>query len=231
MLQLTPNECRVLGVLVEKDQTVPAQYPMTLNALVLGANQKNNRDPVSNLSEEEVYDAVDGLRAKGLVREAMLSGSRVSKFRHLAREVLGVSTEELVILAELLLRGPQSPGELRSRASRMHELGGIEQVEQILRGLMQERPAADGQEARAPLVRRLPRRPGERAERYAQLLCPDLHPLDAPVSGAVGAAPAADADSGLAARVEELEREVRALRTVVTRLASAMGEGRLMDTV
>ncbi len=235
MLQLTPNECRVLGVLVEKAQTVPAQYPMTLNALVLGANQKNNRDPVTNLSEEEVYDAVDRLRAKGLVREAMLSGSRVSKFRHLAREVLGVSTEELVVLTELLLRGPQSPGELRSRASRMHEIGAVEQVEQVLRGLMEERPAADGREARGQLVRRLPRRPGDRAERYAQLLCRDLHPLDAPAAAAAPTATAtaapAEADPALAARVEELEREVRALRTVVTKLASAMGEGHLMDTV
>ena len=230
MLQLSPNECRVLGVLVEKAQTVPAQYPMTLNSIVVGANQKNNRDPVTDLSEEDVYDALDRLRAKGLVREAMLSGSRVSKFRHLAREVLGVSTEELVLLTELLLRGPQSPGELRTRASRMHDLGGIEQVEALLRGLMTTKPADEstGDEAREPLVRRLPRRPGERAERYAQLLCPDLHPLDAPTSTPHAAAPSDDAairdDSALAARVDELEREVRALRAAVRRLATSMGE-------
>mgnify|MGYP001160564531 CR=1 FL=1 len=229
MLQLTPNECRVLGVLVEKAQTVPAQYPMTVNSIVLGANQKNNRDPVTNLSEEDVYEALDSLRAKGLVREAMLSGSRVSKFRHLAREVLGVDTEELVVLTELLLRGPQSPGELRSRASRMHPLESVEKVEQILRNLMRPREASGDTPAREPLVRELPRRPGERANRYVQLLCPDLHPLDGPIAAShehagtpAGAAP--PASSELAARVDELEAEVRRLRAAVRRLAAAMGE-------
>lgn len=229
MLQPKPNECRVLGVLVEKAQTVPGQYPMTVNSIVLGANQKNNRDPITNLSEEEVYDALDSLRAKGLVREAMLSGSRVSKFRHLAREVLGVDTDELVILTELLLRGPQSPGELRGRASRMHPLESVEKVEEVLRGLMRPREAAGDQPAREPLVRELPRRPGERANRFAQLLCPDLHPLDGPVAAtheqtpAPAGAPAA-AGGELAARVDELESEVRQLRAAVRRLAAAMGE-------
>jgi len=229
MLQLTPNECRVLGVLVEKAQTVPAQYPMTVNSIVLGANQKNNRDPVTSLSEEDVYEALDSLRAKGLVREAMLSGSRVSKFRHLAREVLGVDTEELVVLTELLLRGPQSPGELRGRASRMHPLESVEKVEQILRNLMRPREASGDNPAREPLVRELPRRPGERANRYVQLLCPDLHPLDGPIAAShehaatpAGAAP--PASSELAARVDELEAEVRRLRAAVRRLAAAMGE-------
>lgn len=237
MLQLSPTESRVLSVLVEKALTVPAQYPMTLNSLTLGANQKNNRDPVTDLSEEDIYDAIDRLRAKGLVREAILSGSRVSKFRHLAREVLGVSTEELILLTELLLRGPQSPGELRTRASRMHPLASVEQVEELLRGLMQERPpATESEETRPIMVRRLSRRPGERAERYAQLLCPDLHPLDGPPPAPSPHAAAAGAtggggDASLAARVEELERELRALRTAVTKLASAMGEGHLMDTV
>lgn len=230
MLQLTPSECRVLGVLVEKAQTVPGQYPMTVNSIVLGANQKNNRDPITNLSEEQVYDALDSLRAKGLVREAMLSGSRVSKFRHLAREVLNIDTDELVILTELLLRGPQSPGELRGRATRMHPLESVEKVEEVLRGLMRPREATADHPAREPMVRELPRRPGERANRYAQLLCPDLHPLDGPVAAAHDPAPApagapAAAPSGeLAARVDELESEVRRLRAAVRKLAAAMGE-------
>lgn len=231
MIQLSPNECRVLGVLVEKAQTVPGQYPMTVNSVMVGANQKNNRDPVTELSEEEVYDALDSLRAKGLVREAMLSGSRVSKFRHLAREMLGVSTEELVILTELLLRGPQSPGELRGRASRMHPLESVERVEEVLRGLMREQPAEGDRPARPPLVRELPRRPGERANRYAQLLCPDLHPLDAGAAVAAGpaaagrSAAAGAGDAGLAARVEQLEEEMRRLREAVRKLAAAMGAG------
>jgi uncharacterized protein YceH (UPF0502 family) len=122
MLQLTPHECRVLGVLVEKAQTTPQQYPLTLNALVSGCNQKNNREPVLELSEEQVQAALDGLRQKGMAREVMLSGSRVDKFRHVAREALEIDTGELVILSELLLRGPQTIGELRGRAARMHPL-------------------------------------------------------------------------------------------------------------
>src|SRR5688572_20030717 len=224
MLQLRPNECRVLGVLVEKAQTVPGQYPMTVNSIVIGANQKNNRDPVTNLSEEEVYDALDSLRSKGLVREAMLSGSRVSKFRHLAREVLGVDTDELVVLTELLLRGPQSPGELRGRASRMHPIESVEKVEEVLRNLMQQREASGDQPARGVMVRELARRPGERANRYAQLLCPDLHPLDAPVhAGTTEAHPVSTGGGDLAGRVAELEDEVRRLREALRWLAAAVG--------
>src|SRR4051812_49801787 len=120
MLTLNANEARVLGVLVEKAQTTPAQYPMTLNAMVNGANQKNNREPVTNLSEDQVFEALEGLRTKRLANEVMLSGSRVQKYRHIARESLGIQTSELVILTELLLRGPQTIGELQGRASRMH---------------------------------------------------------------------------------------------------------------
>src|SRR5262245_29711418 len=108
MQTLTADECRVLGVLIEKAQTTPAQYPLSLNALTVGCNQKNNRDPVTELSEERVFDAVDSLRKRGLVRETMLSGSRVSKFKHEVREKLAVTVEEMVLLAELWLRGPQS---------------------------------------------------------------------------------------------------------------------------
>src|SRR5512134_38169 len=111
MIHLTPHECRALGVLVEKAQTTPQQYPLTLNALVAGCNQKNNRDPVTELDEDAVLSALDGLRAADLVQELMLSGSRVAKYRHNARQVLGVETGDLVILTELLLRGPQTVGE------------------------------------------------------------------------------------------------------------------------
>ncbi len=208
-MQLTPHECRVLGVLVEKAQTTPGQYPLTLNSVITGSNQKSNREPVLNLNEDQALDALDGLRAKGLAREVALSGSRVEKFRHVAREGLDVSTNELVVLAELLMRGPQTVGELRGRASRMHPLESLEIVENILDHLMRRE---------TPLVRELAPAPGSRAKRYAQLLCPDLHPLDAPATSAAAASrpaappPAPTGDPDLAARVDALEREVAALR-------------------
>lgn len=222
MITLTKDECRVLGVLVEKALTTPAQYPLTLNAVVVGCNQKNNRDPVTSLSEERVFDAIDKLRGRGLVRELMLSGSRVSKFRHMAREVMEVTTSELVILTELMLRGPQTLGELRGRASRMHPIESLEEAQAILSALMAKAE---------PMVRELPPAPGSRAKRYVQLLCPDLHPLDH-VSGDVGAADDGDdsprgsgaAAPGLAARVERLEAEVETLRLALQKLASSLGE-------
>lgn len=206
MIQLTPHECRVLGVLVEKAQTTPAQYPLTLNALVSGANQKSNRHPVLNLTEDDALHAMDGLRSKGLAREVMLSGSRVEKHRHIAREALDVTTDELVILAELLLRGPQTVGELRGRASRMHPIESIETATATLEHLM-------GREE--PLVRRCPPASGSRAPHFAQLLCPDLHPIDAGStpgpSPAIAASASLDVDE-LITRVERLEGQVSALR-------------------
>lgn len=212
---LTADECRVLGTLVEKAQTTPGQYPLTLNALVLGCNQKNNRDPVTNLTEDHVLEAIDGLRSKGLVREAMLSGSRVNKYRHIAREALAVSTAELVALSELMLRGPQAPGEIRGHASRMMPPGdeSLATLENAVRLL-------DALGAREePLVRRLPRRPGERAERYVQLLCPDLHPLDGPV-------PASDepfsSPRGAGSNIKDLEARVESLEAEMRRVKDAL---------
>lgn len=207
MSHLTPNECRVLGVLIEKAMTTPAQYPLSLNAVTTGCNQKNNRLPALALSDDEVFDAIDALKAKGFIRQVMLSGSRVEKFRHVAKDALEIDTNCLVILAELLLRGPQTVGELRTRASRMHNLSSLDVVEQALTFLMDRDP---------PLVRELPPAPGSRAKRYAQLLCPDLHPLDAPaaVSEHTDAAP-----SGLSERVAALEAEVARLRSVIVKLA------------
>lgn len=221
MVTLTKDECRVLGVLVEKAQTTPAGYPMTLNAVTLGCNQKNNRDPVTNFTEEQVFDAIDKLRQRGLARELMLSGSRVPKYRHMAREVLEVTTPELVILAELLLRGPQTVGELRGRASRMHPIESLDEAQAILEGLM-GRPE--------PMVKELPPAPGSRAKRYVQLLCPDLHPLDH-VSSSGGGDDDADPPAGassvsaeVAARVERLETEVETLKRAIQKLASSLGE-------
>ena len=213
MVTLSQHECRVLGTMIEKAQTTPAQYPLSLNSLMVGCNQKNNRDPVTNLSEEQVYDAVDSLRAKSLVREAMLSGSRVSKFRHIARETLAASTEELVLLAELWLRGSQSLGELRANASRMHPLDSTDSVRAILVA-MASRPQ--------PYVKEQPTRPGERAPRWTQLLCPDAHPeVRMPASGLEPAHPGVPDE--LAERVQRLEREFRELKLSVDRLVSALG--------
>lgn len=212
---LGPDDSRILGVLVEKAQTVPGQYPITLNGLISGANQRSNRDPVLSLDEDDVLAALDRLRAMGLVREVMLSGSRVAKFKHDARAVLGVGTPELVVLAELMLRGPQTPAELRSRASRMHALESTDVVDAVLEA-MAARPE--------PLVRRAGRTPGGRAERWAQLLCPDLHPIDASATAASAppapiAAPASAPASQPAAPTElaSLERRVAELES---RLAS-----------
>jgi uncharacterized protein YceH (UPF0502 family) len=222
MLQLTANECRVLGTLIEKAQTTPAQYPLTLNSLTTGCNQKNNREPVTNLNEETVYDAVDSLRRKGLMREVMLSGSRVQKFRHVAREVLNVTTEELCLLAELMLRGPQSIGSLRGNASRMAPEG--------LATLEQATAAADSLIKRdMPLAKLIPPPPGSRAALYVQLLCPDLHAIQfepaANLSTGSAAAPvAAPRPEPLQARVAALEAEVAAVRAAVSKLAGRLGE-------
>lgn len=224
MVMLKADECRVLGVLVEKAQTTPAQYPMTLNGIVVGCNQKNNRYPVVEWDEDRVMAALDGLRGKGLVREAMLSGSRVAKFRHLGREVYGIDTGELVVLTELLLRGPQSIGEIRGRASRMHDLGSLEAVQGIVDGL-RARKSADGGagEAREALVKEYPAPAGSRAKLYGQILCPDLHAIEARGDG--GAEREAGEEFGggvtgdeLVSRVEALEVEVKRLREMVEEL-------------
>jgi uncharacterized protein len=211
MLALSPHECRALGVMVEKAMTTPAQYPLTLNALTNGCNQKNNRDPVLSLSEDQVFDAVDLLRRKNLAREVMLSGSRVSKFKHDARETLKVNTDELVLLVELMLRGPQPAGELRANASRMHPFESLERVEETLEALMREDAAAG-----RPLVRRLPTSPGERSPRYVQLLCAELHPLTPGRAEhnetSTSAAAPPNAISQLEARVTALELEVASLK-------------------
>ena len=220
MIELTPDESRALGVLVEKATTTPDQYPLSLNAVVNGCNQKNNRDPLLTLDEGRVFDALEGLRGKGLVVRSDMAGSRVNKYRHQAGEALRVRAGELAVLAELLLRGPQTLGELRGRASRMHPMESLDEVKQMLRALS---------ERSEPLVRELPPSPGSRAERYAQLLCAELHPIEtqggssiadgAPGSRGAGAEPA----PALAARVEKLEAEVTRLRGALRQLAEVMG--------
>jgi uncharacterized protein len=236
MIQLTPIEARVFGVLIEKSTTTPEQYPLSINALTNGSNQKNNRDPVLNLSDDEVFDAVESLRDKQLVVRVDTVGSRVHKYRHMAGETLRCRAGELAVLAELLLRGPQTLGELRGRASRMSPLNSLDDAKTMIRALG---------EHTEPLVKEIPPAPGSRAERYAQLLCPTLHPLDAPSSPvpseravserAVSERPSAlaasvassivrSSDTSLVDRVAALESEVRTLRDALRRLAQSVGE-------
>lgn len=217
-MQLRPDECRAFGTLIEKALTTPGQYPLSLNALVAGISQRNNREPVVEIDEEAALRAVDGLRAKGLVREVNFTGSRVEKYRHLAGEALGLRAPESALVSELLLRGPQTVGELRGRASRMHPFESLEIVEEVLRTL--SAPA----EGRAALVRELPPSPGSRAPRWMQLLCEDLHPIVAPAMDAPRAAPAA-AEPQTDGRVASLEARLSALEAQVAEMRSALGLG------
>ena len=223
MIQLTPAESRVLGVLIEKALTTPDQYPLSLNALVAGCNQKNNRDPVLTMSDDAAFDALESLRGKQLVVRVDVANSRVHRYKQTAVETLHARTGEIAVLAELLLRGPQTLGELRGRASRMHPLETLDAVKDMIRALT-ERPE--------PYVRQIPPSPGSRAERYLQLLCPDLHRIDvsstspmAPETTLPSRAAALPSQSNeLAERVDRLEGEVASLRQLVTRLAEALGE-------
>ena len=224
MTQLTPNEARALGVLIEKATTTPEQYPLSLNALVAGCNQKNNRDPVLSLSDDAVFDAVEGLRGKQLVVRVDTLGSRVAKYRQQAGDVLRCRGGELAILAELLLRGPQTLGELRGRASRMHPMATLEDARTMVRALM---------EHAEPLAKEIAPAPGSRAERFAQLLCPEINaaamaggeaaaPVAAPTSS--GSSAGGGGGGGLADRVAMLEAEVATLRDALRKLAAAVGE-------
>jgi uncharacterized protein len=160
-VDLTPEEARVLGSLIEKQLTTPQYYPLTLNALVAACNQSNNRNPVVSYEPATVEEALRSLKEKGLVRVVHQPGQRAPKHRHVADERLGLDTAELALLDVLLLRGPQTPGELRSRTERMHAFDSLEALEHDLERLSEREP---------PLVRRLERQPGQKEARYEQLL-------------------------------------------------------------
>lgn len=205
-VQLTPHEARLLGVLVEKALTTPESFPLTLNAATNGANQKSNRDPVMSLDETEVAIALEGLAQKHLARKVFLENSRVEKFAHRGGEMLNLSTPSLATLAELLMRGPQTLGELRTRVSRMSKVESLEKMMETLQPLIEYGYAQRTDPA-----------PGSRAERYVQLLCPDLHPIDrAPVA-------ASSHSPGLADRVEKLEEMVAQLQRQIEELSAKPG--------
>jgi uncharacterized protein YceH (UPF0502 family) len=208
-LQLEPLEGRVLGVLIEKELTTPEQYPLSLNGLVAGCNQKNNRDPLLSVGEAAVSDAILKLRVAGLVDFVQLTGQRVEKYKHKAGAALHLLPAEVAVLAELLLRGAQQPGELRSRVERLHPMPDLPALQAVLDAM-----AGKG------LVVRHERVPGERANRYAQTLCPasgaaptaTAEPARTPAAPPRAPAAPAAAPSGLEARVAALEAEVAALR-------------------
>ena len=194
-----PVEIRVLGCLIEKQRTTPDVYPLSLNALRLACNQATNRDPVVEYDEPTIRAALDGLARRGWARLASGRGSRAVKFRHLFDEALGLGEPEISVLAVLMLRGPQTPGELKTRTERLWRFGDRNELEQTLSGL-----------AERELAVRLPRRPGQKEERFAQLLGGDGE--EAPAAEAP--APAADDRLGAVEdAVAELREEVAALRS------------------
>jgi uncharacterized protein len=215
-IRLDPNEARVFGVLVEKALTTPEQYPLTVNSATNGANQKSNRDPVLSLSEDEVASALERLEQKYMARKVFPANSRVEKFCHNGKDALNLDAAGLAVLAELLMRGPQTPGDLRARAARMAPLDSLDHLASVLAILIER-----------GYVQRLPPLQGSRAERYVQLLSPDLHPLEPPAGAyAAGSGPsraAAPAAPDLVERVGALETEIARLREEVQALAAKLG--------
>lgn len=215
-VELTTLEARVIGCLIEKQITTPDQYPLSLNALTNACNQKSNRDPLLNLQEREVQATVDGLLAKHLVLERSGFGSRVPKYQHrfcnTGFGTLEFNPLETAILCELLLRGPQTPGELRGRVGRMAENADVTLVESALEQLSER---SDG-----PFVIRLAREPGRRDSRYAHLFSGSVEVgEDAPLGAAMPAAAAAPSEAATRVdRIERLESLVAELRREVEEL-------------
>ncbi|MBZ5723046.1 MAG: YceH family protein [Acidobacteriia bacterium] len=202
---LNDVEVRVLGSLVEKDITTPDYYPLSLNALVNACNQKNNRDPVMSLDDSAVSEALHGLQEKRLAGPAAGADSRVTKYEHRLQEVFNFTRGESAILCVLLLRGPQTPGELRGRTERMHRFEDLDEVHSSLQRLMQREPA---------LAKILPRQPGTKESRYMHLLSGDREE----VGIAPAPAPAHSASSPDSERIERLESEVASLQKEVADL-------------
>ncbi len=229
LAELTLPEQRVLGCLIEKRWTTPDQYPLSLNGLRLACNQSTNRDPVTDYDEATVREAAQRLCLYGLARLASGHGSRAVKYRHLAEEALGLDREELAVLAVLLLRGPQTPGELKARTERMAPLESLAEVEHVLTTL--------GDRGYA---RRMGRRPGQKEDRFEHLLGPrtdgeveavafapapveppapaPAYAQSAPAPPPAAAPPPANVDGALAERIEALESEVASLRAELDEL-------------
>ena len=203
---LSEIEARVLGSLVEKELTTPAYYPLSLNALVNACNQKSNRDPCMNLDEDRVHEALRGLNQKELAGPADNMESRVKKYEHRLQEAFNFTRHEIAILCELLLRGPQTPGELRGRAERLHSFDDLGIVQSTLQRLMKREP---------PLVKVLPRQPGTKEARYAHLLSGDVEvslPVSLPGVEVTNNMSASDRVERLTDQVETLQMEIADLK-------------------
>ena len=199
---LTDIETRVLGSLVEKQVTTPEYYPLTINALTLACNQKNNRYPVTSYTENQVQEAVERLREKNLAYVFYGSTSRVPKYKHVMPEVMHLSHPEVALMCVLMLRGAQTLGELRGNASRLHDFPGLEEVEQTLNALISRDE---------PLVARLPRQPGQKEGRFAHLLSGEIN-LEALAESERAAASAPSRRSSLEEKIEALTAEVASLK-------------------
>lgn len=209
---LNDVEARVLGSLVEKQVTTPEYYPLTLNALTLACNQKNNRTPVTSYDENTVAHALETLREKNLAYVFYGSTSRVPKYKHVLPEVMHLSAPELALMCVLLLRGPQTSGELATRGFRLYEFNGLEEVESTLNGLSTREPD--------PLVRRLPRQPGQKESRFAHLMCGE--PAIETIEG--DAATPTRRRSAESDRIEKLENEIAGLTMEMRKLQEQFNE-------
>jgi uncharacterized protein YceH (UPF0502 family) len=205
---LNEVEIRVLGSLIEKQLTTPEYYPLTLNSLTAACNQKNNRNPVVSFDEQAVANALESLREKNLVYVFYGSTSRVPKYKHVMPEVMHLTPPQVAIMCVLMLRGSQTPGELRGNGSRLYEFSGLEEVEQTLNSLITN----DGE----PLVARLPRQPGQKEVRFAHLLSGDID-LES-LARAADSAPEVSPRRGSAERVDKLEEQVEHLTKAVEEL-------------
>jgi uncharacterized protein YceH (UPF0502 family) len=210
---LSPVEARVLGTLMEKARTVPDSYPLTLNSLVLGCNQKSSRDPLMNVSDAQAQEALDSLKRHALVFET--SGGRVTRWEHNFQRAIGVPEQSAVLLGLLMLRGPQTAGELRINSERWYRFADISSVEAFLDEL-----ELRSQEKGGPLVAKLPRAAGMREQRWAHLLC---GPVEAAAAQHDPREPDAALRSGLEARVGMLEDEVAQLRSALQNLCEQLG--------
>jgi hypothetical protein len=231
MTRLNEIEVRVLGALLEKEITTPGYYPLSLNALINACNQKSNRDPVMALDESAVTQALDSLNEKSLAGQATSVDSRVPKYAHRLQEVFNFDRREMALLCVLLLRGPQTSGELRGRTERMYKFDDLGVVESALRRLMEREP---------PLVKKLPRQPGTKESRYAHLLAGEVEEWSAPAEPCTGrykaeshterggaetqpvAAPSIQDEE----RIARLETEVQSLRKEVADLRQQLEDFR-----
>jgi len=200
-IELSAVEARVLGAFIEKELTTPDYYPLSPNALTNACNQKSNRHPVMQLTEAEVIDTVEKLRAKGLAMQSQDAGSRVTKYRHTLRERLYLDEHELALLAELLLRGAQTPGELRSRADRMARFEDLAKVDQTLQELIDKDP---------PMVVKLERQAGRKEHRYKHLFSGAVEEAAPPAQNLTDSPGSSVTD--LAEQVGELKKELETLK-------------------